>query len=624
MKSITLLLLFFAIFHSNAASSAINDVAKSAIEKKLAYQSRWLKIGHYDLVEEKHIQFKSDVISSNFFLSARGQFDPEAELKATIDQIFAPIPDNPNLHAQCRFPARYLWLKKQLNFNDEPKVECGEFDRFTIGKTVSSISIVLATGFLGNPASYYGHTLIKFNSSLEGKSQLLDETLNYGAILPRDPNPIIYIVKGVFGGYEGGFSNIQFYFHDYHYGDNELRDIWEYELQLTPDEVSMITAHAWELVGKKFRYYFFKKNCGYQTANLINAVTDIDLDPKNPLYSIPQAMILRAAAINDKGKKLINKISYYPSRQSRLYKKYGKLKKPHKQLVRSLVSNVEKYQDTQYQVLSDSEKAAINEVLIDYHHFVAKKNQRSPNQDGYKKALSELFDLPSSGSNFDATTELIRSPHISRKPSLIQFNGIANESNAGFSVRVRPAYYDPLDADNGHVKHAALSMMDAEIEYFHGNLQVKALDLISIVQTNHAATFLPDDRGDSWRLKAGLKKQDIDCESCLVARIEGSKGYSSHVSENMLASVYLGGALQDQKNNNGHGFLNNIYNISYQREKISFQLEYEKRYHLNGYKNIENLARLESRYAITKNLDARVRIEHYNDTQIAFGLGIYF
>lgn len=43
--------------------------------------------------------------------------------------------------------------------------------------------------------------------------------------MPDDENPVFYVFKGVFGGYEGGFSNTEYYHHNHNYGETELRDL---------------------------------------------------------------------------------------------------------------------------------------------------------------------------------------------------------------------------------------------------------------------------------------------------------------------------------------------------------------------------------------------------------------
>jgi hypothetical protein len=163
------------------------------------------------------------------------------------------------------------------------RIACPRFDGFIRNSEVESVSIIFATGFLGNPASYYGHALLKFNyTGTDSRSPLLDVSVNYGAILTGTDDPLTYMLKGVFGGYDGGFSHVHYYFHNHNYGENELRDLWEYRLDLPPEAVRLIVAHAWEVLGQRYTYYFFRRNCAFRMAEIVQVVDGVDITPPKP------------------------------------------------------------------------------------------------------------------------------------------------------------------------------------------------------------------------------------------------------------------------------------------------------------------------------------------------------
>jgi hypothetical protein len=111
--------------------------------------------------------FLSAVHSASFFLAEKGPRDPLQELHATIRAFAEPLEDSADNHAQCRFKGRYIWLlsKLQVDLGVFPNVQCDSYNKWTKGFAVDSISLLYATGYLGNPASFYGHTLIKLNSA---------------------------------------------------------------------------------------------------------------------------------------------------------------------------------------------------------------------------------------------------------------------------------------------------------------------------------------------------------------------------------------------------------------------------------------------------------------------------
>src|SRR3989344_2742899 len=171
---------FFLSFVSNVclASSGLNDQLNIHSEKY------WHELIHYEKSLWSSSGYESSIQNPEFFLSENGKYDPKAELIAT--------------------------LKK----NEEDLSKCFGYQKWAIESKVNSISLVFATGYLGNPASYFGHPLLKLNKGLVN-GKLLDITLNFGAITPAEENPVVYVLKGLFGGYQASFSQLQFFFSPY-------------------------------------------------------------------------------------------------------------------------------------------------------------------------------------------------------------------------------------------------------------------------------------------------------------------------------------------------------------------------------------------------------------------------
>ncbi|MCI5166708.1 MAG: hypothetical protein D3903_11585, partial [Candidatus Electrothrix sp. GM3_4] len=121
---------------------------------QLAQHPAWLKLLHFN-------GGQSEVLSNDFFLSPEGRHNPEAELRATIDAYSKPWPaDNGDTHARCRFPARYLWLSSQIplpDYTPQPS-QCINLSKWSLPEQVKSISLFLVSGYLGNPASVFGHS----------------------------------------------------------------------------------------------------------------------------------------------------------------------------------------------------------------------------------------------------------------------------------------------------------------------------------------------------------------------------------------------------------------------------------------------------------------------------------
>jgi hypothetical protein len=83
-------------------------------------------------------------------------------------------------------------------------VACPKYEDYLDAFSTHSASLIFASGYLGNPASMFGHVFLKFNG--ESEDGLLDNTFSYGAKVPDNENKLVYITKGILGGYQGKFS----------------------------------------------------------------------------------------------------------------------------------------------------------------------------------------------------------------------------------------------------------------------------------------------------------------------------------------------------------------------------------------------------------------------------------
>ena len=169
----------------------------------------WLKLLHYNEPLFGLERASSDITSANFFFSERGRFDPEAELRATIDAVSAPLEGDPNLHAQCRFPARLLWLKTTgLIDGGAPQINCPDFKAWLGDEPVTGASLIFVSGHLENPSSFYGHVMLRLNTGKTDRldhDQLLAKAMNHGAVYPNNENGVAYIFNGLTGGYQATF-----------------------------------------------------------------------------------------------------------------------------------------------------------------------------------------------------------------------------------------------------------------------------------------------------------------------------------------------------------------------------------------------------------------------------------
>lgn len=243
---------------------------KSALEKVtkeyLAKDLQWRKILFYTTTW--FTGQKSLVDDPNFFLSRQGKSDPSAELQATLKAFGEGTPDE-RQEALCQYPARRHWLEQKLELTfDDPSPNndsdvCRRFKLFKKSVSSNKASLIFSSHYPGNPASLFGHTLLKFaklNSNGKNSNELLDFGLNHAAH-PTTANPLLYIAMGLTGFFPGYISLMPYYVKVQEYNNSESRDLWEYELNLTPEEVKMALWSVFELSTHRVNYYYFDDNC---------------------------------------------------------------------------------------------------------------------------------------------------------------------------------------------------------------------------------------------------------------------------------------------------------------------------------------------------------------------------
>src|SRR3989338_9010888 len=233
-KSLILPVVLALLFGQRAHAADLENLLREARARNLAQNPTWLKLLHFEFQGAKSV-----VLTDDFFISPEGRNDPVKELDATIRAYFTPWADDNGNHPRCVYPARYFWLSHHLDLPgyDLRSGYCQKLENWALFDKVNSISVLLVSGYLGNPASTFGHGLLKFNTdSADDTKGMFDLTLNYGAVVPENEMVLRYVFRGLFGGYIAGFSDKYFYTQDLVYSRTEFRDIWNYTLALTDYE----------------------------------------------------------------------------------------------------------------------------------------------------------------------------------------------------------------------------------------------------------------------------------------------------------------------------------------------------------------------------------------------------
>jgi hypothetical protein len=557
-------------------------------------------------------------------LSHTGSQNPLNELIATLAALQTSS-DTLNAHPQCKFRGRYYWLERQFDFTELniTPVRYPEYDNFANKQNIKSFSLIFATGYLGNPASYYDHLLLKLNTSTDNATELEDTFINYGAKVPANENMATYITKGLIGSYSSTFTADKFYFHKHAYNDNALRDLWEYELNFDDTTNQLLVAHIWEMLNVSHNYYFFNRNCAYRMAELIELATDKPFTQDNLPWEAPQSILQKLSSATYRGQPVIKSINYIPSKQSKLYQKYTQLNDDGKVAVNAAIDDIATLTTKKFDTQNTTAAVRVLDTLIDYYHFISPEKEHPDNEE-YRKTLSKRFSLPVSTPDFTLNSN--SNPHLGHSPSYITA-GVRNNSELGMgiSLRLRPAYYDILDASYGHVRGASLSMVDVSLTQYSSTTTIDYIKIVAIENLNGHTTKLPGDKSFAWNMLVGAEQESNACKGCLGYITTFGGGYTvSSLQGNLLLNTMINVGVKGNNLNSdilhvdARLFVNYSFNNKFSVTTSATHREY---FNTNDHHVLTNIAK---RYELAQNWDTRWSIDKDRETAINASIGFYW
>jgi hypothetical protein len=514
--------------------------------KEVASNRVWHALLHYERSPLTQ-RMQSEINSPEFFLSSIGKTDPVAELVATLAALQAPSAD-PNQSAQCRFPARYLWLSNHLEVvRSYPVQRCDKFLEWSNPGSIRSISMVFATGHLKSPASYFGHNFLKFNGAgATSSGALLEQTINYGAQVPDDEVALRYFYNGIFGGYSGVFERQPFYRHLSKYGEEDLRDVWEYKLNLSPEELQIIIAHTWELQSVELTYYFFRENCAYQIARLMALVSPAQLVPKNLPWTMPYNVFDKLMSMKIRGQSVVGDISYHPSRRSQFHQRYFSLSDAERSTFTDQVARGVSLDETDFYSHSASSQLALIDALLDYYEFRLRLNDGGDVAEAQKKELLlRRFQYPA-GYTDSVEFQAPFPPHLAQKPGYLNFARTGSSSIGDYSeFSFRPAYFDFLSLDIGRSTSGDFTLLNTTIRIDEDGAYLRRLDLLNITNLAPSITGIQGDSGRSWHFRFGWDRPNNACARCRRVMADAMIGSATLLTRQLTGFALAGIRVQD-------------------------------------------------------------------------------
>lgn len=492
----------------------------------LAASPYWIALGHYET--GKLGGWRSYVDDADFFLVAQGDSDPQAELQATLQALYAPAAQG-DLHPQCRYPARTRWLREQLALTDLPTPTCTEFNAWFADIKPHSTVLVFPAAYLNSPSSMFGHTLLRIDQADvdSHNTALLSYALNFGAYIEGMDNSILYAWKGLMGGYPGLFALVPYREKLAEYSRLENRDLWEYRLNLSAAETGRMVEHVWELRQVRFDYFFFDENCSYRLLELLEiARPGLELTEQFPLTAIPTDTV---RAVKQAG--LVARTDYRPSRERELLGRAEQLNGAEQDWVLRLAEAPQLTTSIEFQALPAERRALIQDAAFRLVRYRATGEARSG------EIASRSFELLRAiNGNPPPALALERPglPEDGHESRTWQLGAGSRDDRAFAEYGLRMAYHDLNDNAYGFPLGAQIELAQLKLRQYEGNhWQLQQLDLATIRSLTPRNRLL---KPWSWQVGGGLQRvPGEDGDEVLASHFNGGAGGTWKLGDNALA-----------------------------------------------------------------------------------------
>lgn len=518
--------------------------------------------------QPRSAQYTSSVKLDGFFLSPNGSHSALAELEATTHAFAQAITPRATTRrvtsantaditnslngidtaTACRYPGRHAWLSQQRPdlAAHWPKVDCAELNTWLTGLDANQVTLVFASDYLNNPSSMFGHTLMRIDAASQNDdTRLLSYAINYSA-QTNTSNGLEFAVKGLTGGYPGAYSLLPYYEKVKEYNDWESRDLWEYELALTPAEVRQMLLAFWDWRGITSPYYFLSRNCSYELLGLIEmARPGLNLQSQFPVAVIPTDTV-RAVL---KEKDLLKRVTWRAASGTQLQASLAR----NDSLTNRAASRLSHDASASLGSLDDQQRARALEVAYDdlYARHVGRKASAD--------APQQLRRLLIQRANVDIPNQRVEAQQPEHDPS--HGHGTTRISiGAGYDDKTyallafRPAYHDWLDSTAGYRAGARIDFLSGSLRADDDGLHIEQLTVVgidSLAPINALSSPL------SWSVRLGadrrLRDEPIarsDRQRHAATTFEGGGGISWAIGDALCygqshSRLQTGSALND-------------------------------------------------------------------------------
>jgi len=529
------------------AQTQVERLVEKIRDEKIYLESPWLRLGHYR--SKTFDGYESEALGPAFFFANDGKFNPQAELEATLRAIFSnnmrsfEKPQVPRQIARCQFPARTRWLMQRLAISEKdlPAANCPEFDEFRNRLSAKSATLVFSSYYVNNPSSSFGHTLLRLN-----RDQVKDRTgadlndigVNYAAN-PTTQNPILYAYLGMVGGFTGSYAILPYYYKVREYSDFESRDLWEYDLNLSQEEVDQAVNHIWEMGSTYFDYFYLAQNCSYHILRLLDvAAPRLSVSDRVPFYVIPIDSVRAVTKWPD----LVSNIHFRPSIHTQVATRASQLSRQERAIFFEMLESDRSLENLKFKTKDEQTRARIADTLLDGIDFRHHRELLAGDEDlkaWKRRVLIERSRLPSTEPLKFSPLDRTRPDDAHRSARFSLGWGQDRFEKSLVEAEMRFALHDLMDPPEGYPQDAEVEFARLRLRYSEQNekLSINELRLLSVSSIPPVSRLSPR---ASWRFRAGASQIfDRRCDGCVAVDIDVLGGVSSYLLESSQIAIQI-------------------------------------------------------------------------------------
>ncbi|HEY9036784.1 MAG TPA: DUF4105 domain-containing protein [Pseudomonadales bacterium] len=511
---------------------AISAASTPADLAALASDPEWLALLHVNRGSTLHNRGESYVDDDAFFLAPDGDVDFLAELNATITAVAAA-----HSPTRCRFPARYQFLVRRLAWPDDGGLShCDELQHWLAHIPNQRAVLVFPASYLNSPSSMFGHTLLRLDDSKNPDSVWHSWAVNFGAAIAPDDNSIVYVYRGLAGGYPGQFVIVPYVTKIQEYSHMENRDMWEYTLNLNSEQIERMNLHVWELRGINFDYYFLDENCSFRLLELIDVAQPGISQTDGLRLAEPPVNTVRALYKAN----LISGRIYRPSKAVQIESERQQLSDAEQRLVKQLIADPAIASSDTFLAYPESQRHLMALLAYQILRFEHRKEDRSQDVAHRSMALLNIVNRNPGPADYPVITP--PPPEDGHGTQMLSIGGGQEDSNDFGEIGYRFTYHDWIDRNQGFLKGAQIEAADIRLRSTDsGSLKLQSADLVHIRSLSARNELI---KPLSWFVQGGLERAEADNQEKLVRFVQGGPGLAWQ-ADNLMPYAFITARLEN-------------------------------------------------------------------------------